>query len=90
MCYFIGSELESLLEHNQLIPILAIVIGCGTGVIAIICCSIAGVAKNKAHEATKREIAAYVAEGTIAPDTAIAMLNAGEVSVEIGDDIKIR
>ena len=90
MCFAFGSEFETFLHSANIIPILAIVVGCGTGVIAIVCCSIAGVAKSKAHEATKREIAAYVAEGTIAPDMAIAMLNAGEVSVEIGEDIKIR
>ncbi len=82
MCYFIGSEFEALLKHNQLIPILAIVIGCGTGVIAIICCSIAGVAKSKAREATKREIAAYVAEGSLDPDKALAILAAGPKSYD--------
>ncbi len=89
MSHLLGSNLEMLLDHNELIPILAIVMGCGTGIIAIIFSTIAGVAKAKAREATKREIAAYVAEGSIAPDAAIAMLNAGNGSVEIGDEIKI-
>ena len=32
---------------------------------------------NKAREATKREVAAYVAEGSINPDDAVRMLTAG-------------
>jgi len=89
MNYLLGSNLEALLNHHDFIPILAIVMGCGTGIIGIIFGTISGVAKAKARETTKREIAAYVAEGTISPDTAIAMLNAGTTSVHIGDGVKI-
>lgn len=86
MCFVLGSGLDSLLNHRELIPVLAIVIGCGTGVIAIVFTTMAGVAKARAREATKREIAAYVAEGTIDPETAIAILNAGGDSIEIRKD----
>lgn len=64
--------------------------GCSVGIIAIIFGSIAGVYKARAHEETKRELAAYVAEGTIDPDKAIALLQAGESVCEItGDGIKV-
>ena len=36
-----------------------------------------GVVKTRARENTRREMAAYVAEGTIKPDEAIALLNSG-------------
>ena len=85
MC-FLASEFDQLLRSGNLIPIVAILVGCGTGVIAILCGTISGVAKAKARESTKREIAAYVAEGSIDPDHAIAMLNAGRSSCEIKDD----
>jgi len=90
MTTLLASDFETLLNHRDFIAILAIVIGCGTGVIAIIATSIAGVMRTKAREATKREIAAYVAEGSIDPDKAIAMLNAGTTSCEImSDGIKV-
>lgn len=90
MSCFLGSDLESLLRSDEFIPLVAIVFGCTTGMVAILCATLAGVAKARTREVTKREIAAYVAEGSIDPDKAIAMLNAGTDSCEIkGDSIKI-
>ena len=90
MSCFLGSDLESLLQRGDFIPLVAIVFGCTTGMVAIMCGTIAGVAKAKNRETTKREIAAYVAEGSIDPDKAIAMLNAGTHTCEIDEDsIKI-
>ena len=77
MTTLLASEFDTLLNHPDFIAILAIVLGCGTGIIAIVFTSIAGIAKSKAREATKRELAAYVAEGSIEPDKAVALLNAG-------------
>ena len=42
-------------------------------------------AKAKAREESRREIAAYVAEGTISPDDAVRLINAGE---EVGENAK--
>jgi len=90
MTTILASDFETLLNHRDFIAILAVVLGCGTGIIAIVATSIAGVVRTKAREATKREIAAYVAEGSIDPDKAIAMLNAGASSYEIkGDGIRV-
>lgn len=83
---------NDLLHHPDFIGILAITLGCSVGVIAIVFTSIGAMVKTKAREATKREMAAYVAEGTIDPDKAIAMLNAGESSCSInvgGEKISI-
>lgn len=90
MYAYLASDIETLVNNPDFLPLVAIVMGCLTGIVAIICSAAAGVAKSRAREATKREIAAYVAEGTIEPDKAIAMLNAGRSACEIkGDSIKV-
>ena len=45
-------------------------VGGGIAIIAIIFGSVASIAKTDSREKTKREIAAYVAEGSITPDDA--------------------
>ena len=45
-------------------------VGGGIAIIAIIFSTMSGVAKTQAREKTKRELAAYVAEGSITPDDA--------------------
>ena len=88
--YLLADSFNELLRNGNFIPIVAIVMGCSVGIIAVIFGSIAGVYKARAREETKRELAAYVAEGTIDPDKAIAMLQAGESVCEItGDGIKV-
>ena len=42
----------------------------------------ARIAKTRAAEQTRREIAAYVAEGSISSEDAVAMLKAGGCEVE--------
>lgn len=80
-----GSEqwLHSMVESEIIIPALAIVFGCTVAIIAIVFTTIAGVAKSKAREATRREIAAYVAEGSISPQDAVALLDAGKDPSEL-------
>ncbi len=75
MC--ILANFESLLREDNFLAIVAISMGCLTGMVAIIGCVVGGVMRTRAKEATKRELAAYVAEGTLAPDQAVAMINAG-------------
>ncbi len=70
-------DFESLIRSENFIAITAITLGCGVGVVGIIGGTVSGIMKTKAQEQTKREIAAYVAEGTIDPQNAVAMLNAG-------------
>ena len=66
-----------LLREDNLLAIVAISMGCLTGMVAIVGWLVGGVMRARAREATKRELAAYVAEGTLDPDTAVAMINAG-------------
>ena len=77
MCYLAQGEFERLIDSGMVIPLVAIVLGCGTGMIAIITCAITRTTTSRNREQTRREIAAYVAEGTISPDDAVAMINAG-------------
>jgi hypothetical protein len=58
------------------LPVLAI--GAAIAIVAIVSSSIRKVLVHRARQQTKREIAAYVAEGSIDPDKAVEMLNAGE------------
>lgn len=89
--YLLAEDLLSdLLHRDNFIGLVAIVMGCTTGMVAIVFTMIGGVMKARAREETKRELAAYVAEGTIDPDKAIAILQAGETICEItGDGIKV-
>ena len=72
-----SSEFQDLLREENFLPLVAIGMGCLTGMVAIVGCLIGGIVRARAREATKRELAAYVAEGTLDPDTAVAMINAG-------------
>ena len=70
-------DFADFFKGENFIAILAITLGCGVGVVAIVAGAIGGILKTRATETTKRELAAYVAEGTLDPDKAVAMLNAG-------------
>ncbi|MFG0305233.1 MAG: hypothetical protein ACF8Q5_03350 [Phycisphaerales bacterium JB040] len=52
------------------IPVFAIVGGLAFATVAVIFSTIASMANKKQEEETKREIAAYVAEGSMTPDDA--------------------
>ncbi len=62
----------------MLIPIVAITGGFVCAVVGIIMGTIRRTAETKAREESRREIAAYVAEGTISPDDAAKILSAGK------------
>lgn len=59
-------------QLENLIPIVAIVLGCTIAIVAIL----ASMVTNGQREKTRREIAAYVAEGSISPDDAERMMRA--------------
>ena len=72
-----SQEIVRLIDGGMIIPLVAIVLGCGIGTVAIIATAITRTTVSRHREQTHREVAAYVAEGTISPQDAIAMLNAG-------------
>jgi hypothetical protein len=69
--------ISSLVENNQIIPVVAVGGGLVFVTIATVFSSLRSIAVHKAREQTKRELAAYVAEGTISADKAVEILNAG-------------
>ena len=59
------------------VPLAAIVFGCAALMVCSIGCGVSKVLVGRGQEKTRRELAAYVAEGALDPDQAVAMLNAG-------------
>jgi hypothetical protein len=76
---FMGCDdvFAQIVDGGQIIPLVAIVLGCFTGMVGIVFGSVSGIAKTRAREQTRRDLGAYVAEGSIRPEDAVAMLNAG-------------
>ena len=65
--------------HNEeyLIPIVAIGGGCMIAIVAIVFGVMKNIVTRRSVEATRREIAAYVAEGSMTADEGERLLNAG-------------
>ena len=81
--------LLQMMQSEEFIAGLAITLGCIVAVVAIIGGTISSVVRSRTREQTKREIAAYVAEGSLDPDKAVAMLNAGRPKWEVANGDKI-
>lgn len=64
-------------DLERLIPIAVITIGGIIAVTWIIMATIDSTVKAKEKEATRRELAAYVAEGSMSAQDAAAIMNAG-------------
>lgn len=62
---------------EEVIPILAIAIGGGIAIIAIVFGNMKRMVVSTNRERTRREVAAYVAEGSITPGDAERILIAG-------------
>lgn len=62
---------------NNLIPVAAIVGGSVVGVVAISLGMLTSIARTRALERSRRELAAYVAEGSMTPEEAERLLEAG-------------
>ena len=65
---------DLLSNEDALVPLLVF-----TGVIALVTIkSVSRVLTNNARERTKREIAAYIAEGSMSPEQGERLMQAGE------------
>jgi hypothetical protein len=74
MCDFaFGSP---VFHSDELIGLVAVTGGLALGMISIVLCTIRGIVRTRAREQTKREIAAYVAEGSIRPEDAERIIKA--------------
>ena len=61
---------------DDLIGLIAVTGGFSVAILAIFMCTLRGIFKTRAREQTKREIAAYVAEGSIRAEDAERILKA--------------
>ena len=78
MLCFAQESLCDLFDSANVIPIVAIGGGLTVAIVAIVFGCIQGMVVGRAREQTKRELAAYVAEGTLDADKAIELANAGK------------
>lgn len=73
MCAETQQIVQSLLDEDRLIPILIT-----AGIVSLVAIrSLAGVIKGVARERTRREIAAFIAEGSISPEQGERLMKAG-------------
>jgi hypothetical protein len=68
-----GSPINSA---DDLIGLVAVTGGLTVGLLTVLLCTIRGILRTRAREQTKREIAAYVAEGSIRAEDAERILKA--------------
>lgn len=73
---------EQLIDENLLIAFVAIAGGILVAIVAIVFTCVKEMIVQRSREHTKREMAAYVAEGTVDADKAVAILRAGTSSRE--------
>lgn len=66
----------TLALDNEIIPVIAIGGGLGVAVVGIVFGNITSMVRSKNQEETKRELAAYVAEGSITPEDAERIIKA--------------
>ncbi len=69
--------LASASEDEMTLKVIALIGGMTIAVVWMLLKTVRVVSVERAAENTKREIAAYVAEGTISPQDAAVLLNAG-------------
>lgn len=67
---------------DQVVPFVAVILSFAMAIIWTVMHYVASMVKNANLERSRREIAAYVAEGTIKPDEAVRLLNAGRPASE--------
>jgi hypothetical protein len=79
------ATLASISESGNFVVVVMVGGAFTVAIVAIITEAIRKAAQTRAREESRREIAAYVAEGTISPDDAAKLLAAGG---SLGDQIK--
>ncbi|MBL8991426.1 MAG: hypothetical protein JNJ48_07595 [Phycisphaerae bacterium] len=63
---------------DELIPIVAIVFGCLIAITSMIVKGVRAAAETRQREQSRREIAAYVAEGSMTPEQGERLLAVGQ------------
>jgi hypothetical protein len=70
-------DIVTLANLDEAVPVVAIAVGGGVMIIWIFFSIIEKMSTNRQREITKRELAAYVAEGSMTPQDAERILKAG-------------
>lgn len=70
-------DIATLASIDEAMPVVAIAVGGGVMIIWIFFSMIEKMSTNRQREITKRELAAYVAEGSMTPQDAERILKAG-------------
>jgi len=65
-------------EFEMAIPIVGIVFGCFVAVVAIVVAAVKDSKATKQREESRREIAAYIAEGSMTAEQGERLMKAGE------------
>lgn len=76
--------MTTALDSADLIPLAAIALGCLVAITAIIAGSVRRHTQIREREKSRREIAAYVAEGSMTPAEGERLLNAGKTPGKTG------
>ncbi len=82
----VESQSQDILITMFSLPNVIFVIGGAVALVAILAGAIATVINTRAKERTRRELAAYVAAGSLDPDKAVALLNAGRRDEAAADE----
>ncbi|HWB19358.1 MAG TPA: hypothetical protein VG711_03590 [Phycisphaerales bacterium] len=78
--HMLADSIDKILDKDTFIPIFVLGSGMFVMIVWIVFSSIRSIVVGRAREVTRREIAAYVAEGSLDPDKAVAILNAGKTT----------
>lgn len=65
------------MDEDLLVPLVAMTGGFIIAIVAILAGVVKTVTRTRAQEASRREIAAYIAEGSMTPEDGAALLAAG-------------
>ncbi len=82
MLYFASDFWQELIDKDYILGYVAIVGGTIVVVAGIVFSSLKAILISRSREATKRELAAYIAEGSLDPEKAVALANAGKEATE--------
>ena len=61
-----SSDIPDQIFQN-IVPLTAITFGCTVGFVWVLCATVHAIMKDRAIERTKRDVAAYIAEGSMTP-----------------------
>jgi hypothetical protein len=70
------NDFQSILSNNNIIPVLIFVIGGLIAIVSIVFSMGKSITVTKERERTRRELSAYVAEGSMTPEDAERLLKA--------------